>query len=164
MRGLDGRLLIAIGGLAGVILKRVFWPVVFAALPALFYVWSMHSGSTPIFVPTLWPFSYYNTRYALAALPLLAIAGGCLVLVPPQRWRPWIAMAIVIAAAVPWLIHRQPGDWITWKESQVNSIARRAWTKTAAASLAASYHAGHRHRHQLQRANRNPARGGHPVA
>ena len=135
-------ILIAIAGLAGVILKRVFWPVLFAALPPLFYVWSMHSGSTPIFVPTLWPFSYYNTRYALAALPLLAIAGGCLVLLLPQRWRPWIATAILIAAAVPWVIHRQPGDWVTWKESQRNSIARRAWTQKAAASLAASYRPG----------------------
>ena len=58
----------------------MFWPVFLAALPPLFYIWSMHSGGTPIFVPTLWPFSYYNTRYALAALPLLAIAGGSLVL------------------------------------------------------------------------------------
>ena len=73
-------MIIAVAGLAGVILKRVLWPILFAALPPVFYIWSMHSGGTPIYVPALWPNSYYNTRYAIAALPLLAIAGGCLVL------------------------------------------------------------------------------------
>lgn len=134
--------LIAIAGLAGVLLKRLLWPVLFAALPPFFYVWSMHSGGTPVFVPALWPFSYYNTRYAVAALPLLAIAGGCLVLLGPLRWRPWIAVAIVLAAAAPWAIHRQPSDWVTWKESQINSRTRRAWTEAAASSLAGAYHSG----------------------
>ncbi len=135
---------VAIGilGLAAALFKRIFWPLLFAALPPVFYVWSMHSGGTPIFVPTLWPFSYYNTRYALTALPLLAIAGGSLVLLGPQRFRPWIAAAIVLAASARWLVHPQPDDWVTWKESQVNSITRRAWTKAAASSLAGSYHSG----------------------
>ncbi len=139
-----GWALVAIGiaGLAGALFKRMFWPVLLAAIPPLFYVWSMHSGGTPIFVPTLWPLSYYNTRYALAALPLLAIAGGSLVLFAPQRWRPWIASAVILAATVPWLIRPQPSDWITWKESQINSLTRRAWTKAAASSLAGSYHSG----------------------
>jgi hypothetical protein len=132
-------IVIAIAGLTGVVWKRVFWPLLFAAFAPLFYVWSMHSGGTPIYVPTLWPFSYYNTRYALTALPLIAIAGGCLVLVGTERWRPWVAIAILIAAAAPWLIRRQPSDWITWKESQVNSITRRAWTQAAAKDLVAAY-------------------------
>jgi hypothetical protein len=133
---------IAIAGLAGVLLKRVFWPVIFAALAPAFYVWSMHSGGTPIFVPSLWPFSYYNTRYALAALPLVAIAGACLVLLVAERWRPWLAAAIVITAALPWAIRPQPGDWITWQESRINSLGRRAWTRAAASTLGASYHPG----------------------
>ena len=133
---------IGIAGLVGVLLKHLFWPVLLAALTPLFYLWSMHSGGTPIFVPTLWPFTYYNTRYALAALPLLAIAGGGLVLLSRQRWRPWIAAMVLIAAAAPWLIHPQPGDWVTWKESQVNSMTRRAWTKAAAHFMAGSYRSG----------------------
>ncbi len=134
--------IIGIAGLVGVFQKRLFWPVLLAALPPLFYVWSMHSGSAPIYVPTLWPNSYYNTRYALTAFPLLAIAGGCLVLVVSERWRPWLAVAILVAAATPWLIRPRPGDWVTWKESQINSRARRAWTQAAASSLAASYRSG----------------------
>jgi len=135
-------LAIGIAGLAGVILRRIFWPVLLVALPPVFYIWSMHSGGTPIYVPTLWPFSYYNTRYALAALPLIAIAGGCLVLVVAERWRPWLAAAILIAAATPWLIRRQPSDWVCWKESQINSLARRAWTQTAAQALTPAYRSG----------------------
>jgi hypothetical protein len=102
----------------------------------------MHSGGTPIYVPTLWPFSYYNTRYALTALPLLAIAGGCLVLVVSERWRPWLAVAILSAAATPWLIQPRPSDWVVWKESQINSRNRRAWTQVAARALAPIYHSG----------------------
>ncbi len=134
--------IIAVAGIAGVVYKRVWWPIVFAALPPVFYIWSMHSGGTPIYVPTLWPNSYYNTRYAVAALPLIAIAGGCLVLLAKERWRPWLAGAILVAAAAPWLIRPQPSDWVTWKESQVNSTARRAWTQAAASSLAPLYHPG----------------------
>jgi len=139
-----GWVLVAIGiaGLAGVFLRRLFWPALLTAIPPLFYIWSMHSGGTPIFVPTLWPFSYYNTRYAIAALPLLAIAGGSLVLLGPQRWRPWIAGAIVMAAVAPWLIRPKPSDWVTWKESQTNSRTRRAWTKAAAPLIAGPYHFG----------------------
>jgi len=133
---------IGVAGLAGALIKRLYWPLLLAALPPLFYVASMHSGGTPIFVPTLWPFSYYNTRYALAALPLLAIAGAGLVLLGPLRWRPWIAAALVIAATAPWLIRPQPSDWVTWKESQVNSRTRRAWTTAAASWLGHSYHSG----------------------
>jgi hypothetical protein len=135
-------LAIATAGLAGVALKRVFWPVLLTALPPLFYIWSMHSGGTPIYVPTLWPFSYYNTRYAVAALPLIAIAGACLVLVATERWRPWLAVAILIAAATPWLLRARPSDWICWKESQVNSLTRRAWTQAAAQALRPEYHSG----------------------
>jgi len=135
-------LIVAIAGLAGAIYKRVLWPILLVALPPVFYIWSTHSGGTPIFVPTLWPNSYYNTRYGLAALPLLAIAGGCLVLVVNERFRPWLAVAILIAAATPWLIRPNPKDWVTWKESQINSRVRRAWTQAAAQAIAPIYHSG----------------------
>jgi len=133
---------LGIAGLAAALFKRLCWPLLLAALPPLFYIWSMHSGGTPIFVPTLWPFSYYNTRYALAALPLIAIAGGSLALLGPLRWRPWIALAIVIAAAAPWMVRRQPSGWVTWNESRINSLTRRAFTRAAASSLGASYRRG----------------------
>ena len=45
-------------------------------------------------------------------------------------------------AIFPWLIHPRPDDWICWKESQVNSEARRAWTQDAANFLAGDYQPG----------------------
>jgi hypothetical protein len=43
---------------------------------------------------------------------------------------------------LPWLVSPSPQNWICWKESEVNSIARRTWTKQAAEFLAAHYVAG----------------------
>ena len=126
-------------GLIGAAVKRVLWPLLLSLLPPIFYLWSMHSGSTPIFVPQLWFDSYYNTRYGLTALPLLALAGGCLPLLARGKWRAWAALAIVLTAATPWLIRPKPDDWICWKESQVNSEARRAWTREAAGLLRDEY-------------------------
>lgn len=137
-----GAVAVASAGLIAALWKRIFWPLLFTALLPLFYLWSMHSGGTPIYVPQLWFSSYYNTRYGLAALPLLAVAGGCLILIASNRLRPFLAAATIAIAIFPWLIHPRPDDWICWKESQVNSEARRAWTRDAANFLAAEYQPG----------------------
>jgi hypothetical protein len=41
--------------------------------PLPFYALSVAYGSVPIFVPTWWPFSYYNLRYGLQLLPAFAV-------------------------------------------------------------------------------------------
>ncbi len=132
----------AVVGFLCVLARRAFWPIAFAALPPLFYVWSIHSGGTPIFVPDFGLNGYYNTRYGLAALPLLAICGGFLALAGGARFGRWVAAAIVLAGALPWLIHPHADAWITWKESERNSEARRAWTLKAAQQLESEYHHG----------------------
>jgi hypothetical protein len=50
------------------------WMLGLLALPGAFYVLSIHSGGTPVFVHELEPFTWYNTRYALALLPFAAVA------------------------------------------------------------------------------------------
>jgi hypothetical protein len=137
-----GALIVAAAGLLGVIFKRVFWPVLLAALPAAFYLWSMYAGGAAIFIPQLWFNSYYNTRYGLSALPLLAVAGACSTLLAGQRWRPLVALAAIAIGVAPWVVRPRPDDWICWKESQVNSEARRAWTREAAQVLARPYQRG----------------------
>jgi hypothetical protein len=111
-------------------------------LPAVFYVWSMHSSATPIFVPTLWPNTYYNTRYGLAALPLLAFTGGAVILFAPRKLRPALAVVLLASAIFPWMADRRPRTWICWKESEVNSEARRDWTNQAANILRTQYRSG----------------------
>jgi hypothetical protein len=61
------------------------WILGLLALPGVFYILSIHSGGTPVFVKELEPFTWYNTRYALALLPFAAVAIAALprqVLVP----------------------------------------------------------------------------------
>jgi hypothetical protein len=137
-----GLSLMAIAGAVVALARRAFWPLLILALPPVFYLWSMYSsGGTPIFVPTLWPHSYYNTRYGLAALPLLAFASAALVLAVPSRMRIPIAVLIVIAGTIHWA-GRDSADWVTWAESRVNSTGRRAWMDEAAGFLRARYHPG----------------------
>ena len=131
---------IALAGAAAALYRRAFWALALLVLPGLFIMWSMHSsGGSPIFVPVLKPFSYYNSRYAITALPLLAVAAAALVAVVPERARSAAALIVVIAAVAPWLLHPSPSTWITWEESRVNSEARRAWTHQAADYLKPRY-------------------------
>jgi hypothetical protein len=132
-------------GAAGALIalvRRAVWPLVLLASVPIFYVMSMHSGGTPIFMPQLWPHAYYNTRYGVSALPLLAFAAAALVTLAPMRLRKAAAVVVVLAAVAPWLGYPRMDNWICWKESQVNSEARRAWTREAADFLRANYHSG----------------------
>jgi hypothetical protein len=133
---------IGIIGVAAALLKRALWPVILLALTPIFYVVSLHGSGTPIHVPQFWPYSYYNTRYGLAALPLLALGGGALVAWVPERIRAFAALVMIAAAIAPWLLHPSTEAWICWKESQVNSNARRAWTSEASEYLRAHYKSG----------------------
>ncbi len=134
--------LLALGGAVAALAKRVFWPLALLALPGAFYVWSLHSGGTPIHVPELWPHSYYNTRYGLAALPLLALASAALAAVAPARRRTLAAVLVVAAGAAWWVAHPGRENWITWAESRANSEGRRAWMHEAAAYLKPRYATG----------------------
>jgi len=137
----QGWTLVVLGSLGAVaaVAKRIWWALLLLALPPVFYIWSIHSSGTPLFIPTLWPHSWYNTRYAVAALPLAALAAAALVALLPRGVQAIGAAVLVLAAALPWVFAGAP---VSWKESTVNSSARRAWTAEAGAYLAANYHPG----------------------
>jgi hypothetical protein len=134
-------LMLGAAGVFAALWKRAWWPILLLVLSPIFYVMGMHSTGNPIFVPTLWPHSWYNTRYALAALPLTAICAGALVSLLPRRWYYGWPAALIIAGipAVAWSLHPES---ICWKESEVNSVTRREWTRQAASYLAANYARG----------------------
>lgn len=124
VRVVNGLPLLVLGAAGAVLtLKRTWWPVLLLALPPLFYLWSIHSSGVPIYLPFLWPHGWYNTRYALSALPLLALGIAALAALMKNS-RTAIA-AMVLLCLLPWMVHPSPENWITWKESQVNSRARR---------------------------------------
>lgn len=133
---------IGLAGAAALIYLRRWWTAALLALPPAFYIWSLHSSGTPIFVPHLWPHSYYNTRYGSVAILLFAFGGAALAAVVPKRFRAAAAAIVVAAATIPWVANPRPDAWIVWKESQVNSSARRAWTKIAADYLRERRRAG----------------------
>jgi len=56
--------------------------------PLPFYVYSIAYGSVPIFIPQLWPHSYYNSRYGMEMLPAFALS-ACIALAWAQRR--WLA-------------------------------------------------------------------------
>ncbi len=140
-----GWIAVAIGtaGIVCSLLKRVFWPLFFLSLGPAFYVWSVHSsGSTPISVPNLEPHGYYNTRYGLCFLPLLAFASGALIFAATKRAQAVTAIFILAIGIAFWAVVPAPRRWIVWKESQVNSEARRAWTAATAEYLRKHYRGG----------------------
>ena len=53
--------------------KRVERASLLLWVPLPFYVYSVAYGSVPIFIPQLWPHSYYNARYGMEMLPALAL-------------------------------------------------------------------------------------------
>jgi hypothetical protein len=130
-------------GMALALVRKSTRPLVLLALPVAFYVASMHDGGSPIFVPKLHPFSYYNTRYALAGLP--ACAAGLAVLVgvwPRSVLRGLAAVALLVVSLGGWIWHPTVESWICWKESDENSRGRRKWTAEAAAYLRGRYQPG----------------------
>lgn len=133
---------LGLAGIAAALIRRAFWPLLLLALPAVFYVCSMYSSGTPIFVPHLWPNTYYNTRYGLAAFPGLVFAAAALAALAPARLRVAVAALLVAAAVAPWLGYPRSDNWVCWKESQVNSVVRRAWTHEAAGFFRANYRPG----------------------
>jgi hypothetical protein len=132
----------AAGALAG-LWRRAFWPLLLLSLPGVFYLWNIHSADAPIHLPNLWPHGYYNTRYGLSLLPLLAFCGAAIVTLTARKRLAGLTAFVILAAAIaPWLLTPHPEAWITWKESQHNSVARRAWTRKAADFFLARYHPG----------------------
>ena len=133
-------LVLGIAGTLAAVLKRVWWALFLLLLPPLFYIWSMHSSGTPIFVPDLSPYGWYNTRYAIAVVPFAAFAAGALVTLVPARFQ--VKSSIVLAVAILAVWDLRGSSSISWKESEVNSEARRAWTAQAASFLAREYRPG----------------------
>jgi len=128
----------AVGAIIALV-RRVWWPLVLLMLPPVFYVWSVYSSGTPIYVPNLWPNAWYNTRYGLAALPLVAFAGASIVTLLPKKWQ---AVSVASIAVVVGGLAMLAGPAACWTESEVNSAARRTWTREAAALLQAQYRPG----------------------
>jgi len=124
--------LLGLCGLVCAFAKQVLAPVSFLCLLLVFYVWSVHSSGLPIYLPQLYFGSYYNTRYGLAATIVAAFAAGALISAVPREWSRAAVLLLPLISLAPWFLQPGKDNWICWKESQMNSISRRAWTQQAA--------------------------------
>ena len=133
-------LILGIAGFFCISNGRMLKPASLLALTPLFYIWSMHSSGNPVRVPQLWPHDYYNSRYGIAVAVWAAFASGAIVTVLPWRWRNW-SPVVILLAVLPWIFSSRQG-WIVWKESEVNSRSRLAWTRAAGDFMKANYRMG----------------------
>jgi len=67
-------------------------------VPLVFYVYSISYGSVPIFIPQLWPHSYYNARYGMELLPALALF-ACVAAAAWERFAPRLFYPAMLALA-----------------------------------------------------------------
>jgi len=119
--------------------QRRFSPALLLWLPLVFYTVSVAYGSIPVFVPQWWPFSFYNTRYAVETLPALAVLAPAVLVVQaslpaafvspePAFWRNRAALAFVLFVAAGWTlgVSRSRADAVVvFREAQENSQDRR---------------------------------------
>ena len=127
-----GRLVAGVTGLAiaaaGFVLalaKRAWWPALLLVLSPAFYIWGIHSSGNPIFVPKLEPHGWYNTRYAMALLPLAALGAAAV-----ARFGKVAAVSVVALALGPFL-YPFDAHAITWEEAEHNSRSYREMTRQA---------------------------------
>jgi hypothetical protein len=114
-------------------------------VPLPFYIYSVAYGSVPIFIPQLWPHSFYNARYGMGLLPALSIYGA----LAAERLEVWfraqgkiwtrfavrfwqpLAMVLCVANSIA-MMYRIP---LVLKEGMVNSTTRVALERLIATQL-----------------------------
>ncbi|HMF52995.1 MAG TPA: hypothetical protein VK593_01500, partial [Edaphobacter sp.] len=76
----------AVAGFVLAIRRRLELVSALLWIPLPFYIYSIAFGSVPIFIPPLWPHSYYNSRYGMEMLPVFAIFAFVFAGWAQQRW------------------------------------------------------------------------------
>ena len=119
--------------------KSKVWLLLWLPLP--FYVYSISYGSVPIFIPQLYPHSYYNSRYGMEMLPVLAIFLAYTLSELVKRFgtaRPLVeqlAAPVCVLLAVGNTIAMMHETPLVLKEAMVNSQGRLALEQPLAQEL-----------------------------
>lgn len=132
---------LAVGGLVLVIRRRLKLASTLLWMPFPFYIYSIAFGSIPIFIPPLWPHSYYNSRYGMEMLPAFSIFAFVTLAWLQQRWsasQPLLVRlmqpvtALLVAVNVIAMMYRVP---LVLKEAMVNSTTRIPFEQAIAGQL-----------------------------
>jgi Dolichyl-phosphate-mannose-protein mannosyltransferase len=131
----------AIGGVMIAIRRRLALPALLLWVPLPFYIYSIAYGSVPIFIPQLWPHSYYNSRYGMEMLPALALFAVVAVQWLEGRWgqsQPLVKrlmqpiVLLLIALNTIGMTYQTP---LVLKEALANSTTRVAFETALARQL-----------------------------
>ncbi len=76
----------AIAGVVLAVRRKVGLASILLWIPLPFYVYSIAYGSVPIFIPPLWPHSFYNSRYGMGLLPAFAVFVALSLNYLDERW------------------------------------------------------------------------------
>jgi hypothetical protein len=77
----------AVAGTWIAVRRRMATAAILLWVPLAFYVYSVAYGSVPIFIPELYPHSYYNARYGMELLPALALFACVAAADVERRWQ-----------------------------------------------------------------------------
>jgi hypothetical protein len=134
-------MVLAVTGLVLTVRKRLELASTLLWIPLPFYIYSIAFGSIPIFIPPLWPHSYYNSRYGMEMLPAFAIFAfvalawlqqQCAALRPlPARLMQPVAVLLVVVNVIA-MMYRMP---LVLKEAMVNSTTRFPFEQAIAGQL-----------------------------
>jgi hypothetical protein len=124
----------------GILLRnRRLWPLLLLWVPIPFYMLSIAYSGVPIFLPTWWPFSFYNVRYGLQLLPLFSVSAAVTVYCLLGLARNKIARPAILSAAAILLVASYASVWraqsVCFREAWVNSRTRIAFETELASSL-----------------------------
>ncbi|WP_158944050.1 glycosyltransferase family 39 protein [Granulicella sp. S190] len=131
----------AIAGLVLTIRRRLALSSLLLWMPLPFYIYSVAYGSVPIFIPQLWPHSYYNSRYGMELLPALAVFAFLAVQAAERRWsetQPLVKRLmqpialLLIALNTVGMMYSKP---LVLKEALVNATTRVAFETALARQL-----------------------------
>jgi hypothetical protein len=132
-------LLLLAGTITILISARKLWPLLLLWIPLPFYMLSVAYSGVPIFVPTWWPFSFYNVRYGLQLLPLFSVSVAVttyflLRLARNKHAKTAIVSAVLIllAGSYAFVWRAQP---VCFREASVNSRTRIAFETELASNL-----------------------------
>ena len=113
-----------------VLLNRRLTPLLLLWIPLPFYMLSVAYGGVPVFVPTWWPFSYYNVRYGLQLLPAIAVSLALAFYFLANLARPLPTRIILAVTAFALVAGSYLGVWrsqpVCFREAWVNSRTRLA--------------------------------------
>src|SRR5205814_6475579 len=131
---------VSVAGSLGVLLLDLnLWPLLLVWVPLPFYMLSIAYGGVPVFVPTWWPFSFYNVRYGIQLLPAIAVFSALTVYFAATLWRPISGKIVVAMFATLFVVASYASVWhsqpVCFREATVNSRTRIALESALANNL-----------------------------